>query len=121
LSLVISFNIDKDEIAGKTGAADIGHIATAAVEYVAGSTLPNAAGEETGLVAGLAEAVGGAGGAVDQIADEAGRAHVGVDCVITAILAVVEGIAEGAVGDVAQLADPVAEGVAGQAASTGGD
>lgn len=67
------------------------------------------------MVAGLAEAVGRARGAVDQITDVAGRSSIGVDGVVVAVLAGVEATAEGTVRDVAELADSIAEGVGSQA------
>ena len=72
------------------------------------------------MIAGLAEAVGRARGAVDQIADIASRPNVGVNGVVVAVLAGVKAAAEGAARDVAELADSIAEGVRSQAGSASG-
>lgn len=45
MSLVVIGSIDIDEITRKTGPADVGHITTAAIDYIARSALTNAAGK----------------------------------------------------------------------------
>lgn len=72
------------------------------------------------MVAGLAETVGRARGAVDKVTDVAGRSSVSVNGVVVAVLAGVEATAEGAARDVAELADSIAEGVRSQAGSASG-
>lgn len=70
------------------------------------------------MVAGLAEAVSRARGAVDQITDVAYTSCSGVDGVVVAGLAEVEAAAEGTARDVAELADSIAEGVGSHAGGT---
>lgn len=118
-SLAVDSGI-KDQVVEDTASADVGYITAGAVGDVAGGALTDAAGEESGLIAGLAEAVGRARGAVDQIADIASRPNVGVNGVVVAVLAGVKAAAEGAARDVAELADSIAEGVRSQACSAGG-
>lgn len=69
------------------------------------------------MVACLAETVGRARRAVDQVTNVAGRSSIGVDGVVVAVLAGVEATAEGTVRDVAELANSIAEGVGSQAGS----
>lgn len=116
-SLIVDSSVE-DEIVHDATSADVGDIATSTVGDVAGSALTDAAGEKSGLVAGLTEAVGRARGAVYQVTDVASRSCVGVDGVVVAVLAGVEATAEGTVWNVAELADSVAEGVGSHAGGT---
>lgn len=104
-----------EQVVGGTGTTEIGHITAGTVVDVTGHTLTDGTRQQSGLIADLAETVGGAGGTISQIADIAGASYVGVDCVIGTILAVVEAITEGTVGDVTELADSTAEGISSQA------
>lgn len=115
--LVVDSSVE-DQVVYDAGPADVGHITTGAVGDIARSALANAAGEKSGLVAGLAEAVSRTRGAVYQVTDVAGRSCVCVDGVVVAGLAGVEATAEGAARNFAELADSVAEGVGGQAGGT---
>ncbi len=98
-----------EQVLRDAGTAEISDIATSAIVDVTRSALSDATGEQSRLVAGLADTVSRTDGTIDQIADVAGTTYICVDGVIAAVLAVVETITEGAVINIAQLAHSVAE------------